>query len=237
MNIKIQFFFLATIFVGEYLDMEFMPSGGAKFDYDLDRVIDDFILFCVLVGNDFLPSLPYAEISESGLDDLFRVYKDHLVSASSSPWLTKNCGEVDFKQTLSRKINAINDMEYSRTIVPKASQGVQKPQLFFFFKLHSFIPFLFTRNLRFNEPRLQKFMKKYGELEDGHLQSACDEQEFLLGKQRLVGPEDAPAPKEYTPDLLMEPPPTSDLAREQWYEVKFGMDLTKYEGTQKLRLL
>ena len=131
MNIKIQFFF-ATIFVGEYLDMEFMPSGGAKFDYDLDRVIDDFILFCVLVGNDFLPSLPYAEISESGLDDLFRVYKDHLVSASSSPWLTKNCGEVDFKQTLSRKINAINDMEYSRTIVPKASQGVQKPQLVFF---------------------------------------------------------------------------------------------------------
>lgn len=87
--------------------MEFMPSGGAKFDYDLDRVIDDFILFCVLVGNDFLPSLPYAEISESGLDDLFRVYKDHLVSASSSPWLTKNCGEVDFKQTLSRKINVI----------------------------------------------------------------------------------------------------------------------------------
>ena len=103
--------------------MEFMPSGGAKFDYDLDRVIDDFILFCVLVGNDFLPSLPYAEISESGLDDLFRVYKDHLVSASSSPWLTKNCGEVDFKQTLSRKINAINDMEYSRIIFPKASQG------------------------------------------------------------------------------------------------------------------
>jgi len=177
---KDRFQLLHVSLLREYLDMEFMPSGGAKFDYDLDRVIDDFILFCVLVGNDFLPSLPYAEISESGLDDLFRVYKDHLVSASSSPWLTKNCGEVDFKQ-------------------------------------------------------LQKFMKKYGELEDGHLQSACDEQEFLLGKQRLVGPENAPAPKEYTPDLLMEPPPTSDLAREQWYEVKFGMDLTKYEGTQKQR--
>ena len=95
---------------------------------------------------------------------------------------------------------------------------------------------LFTRSFS-KAPRLHKFMKKYGELEDGHLQSACDEQEFVLGKQRLVGPEDAPAPKEYTPDLLIEPPPTSDLAREQWYEVKFGMDLTKYEGTQTLSIL
>ena len=77
---------------------------------------------------------------------------------------------------------------------------------------------------------MAKFIKKYADLEDGHLQAACDEQGFVLGKQRLVGPADAPIPQEYTPDLPIEPPPTSDLAREQWYDVKFGMDLTKYEG-------
>eukprot|EP00438_Fugacium_kawagutii_P023254 Skav204758 [mRNA] locus=scaffold1013:254196:261507:+ [translate_table: standard] len=164
---------------GEYLDTEFKPHGVVKFEYNLERIIDDFILFCMLVGNDFLPCLPFAEIGENGLDDLFRIYKDHLASASSSPWLTKNCGEVDFKQ-------------------------------------------------------LAKFVKKYGELEDGHLQAACDEENFMLGKQRLVGPADAPTPQEYTPDLPIEPPPTADLAREQWYDVKFGMDLTKYEGVQTL---
>ena len=86
---------------GEYLDIEFAPHFEPKSRYDLERVIDDFILFCVLVGNDFLPCLPFAEIGQHGLEDLFRVYKDHLASACSnspSPWLTKNCGEVDFKQ-------------------------------------------------------------------------------------------------------------------------------------------
>ena len=82
--------------------------------------------------------------------------------------------------------------------------------------------------------RFAKFIKKYGELEDGHLQAACEEQNFVLGKQRLVGPADAPTPSEYTPDLPIEPPATSELARDQWYDIKFGMDLTKYEGTQNL---
>lgn len=86
---------------GEYLDIEFAPQIEPKF-HNLERIIDDFILFCVLVGNDFLPCLPFAEIGQHGLEDLFRVYKDHLASssASSSFWLTKNCGEVDFKQHL-----------------------------------------------------------------------------------------------------------------------------------------
>ena len=49
-----------------------------------------------------------------------------------------------------------------------------------------------------------------------------------------MGPADAPTPSEYTPDLPIEPPATSELARDQWYDIKFGMDLTKYEGTQNL---
>ncbi|CAK9054743.1 unnamed protein product [Durusdinium trenchii] len=180
---KDRFQLLHVSLLREYLDIEFAPQIEPKF-HNLERIIDDFILFCVLVGNDFLPCLPFAEIGQHGLEDLFRVYKDHLASssASSSFWLTKNCGEVDFKQ-------------------------------------------------------FSKFLKKYGELEDGHLQSACDEQEFTLGKQRLVGLEEAPAPKEYAPDLPIEPPPTSEMAREQWYEVKFAMDVNDYEGTQKQRKL
>ena len=91
------------------MDIEFKPHD-LKFEYNLERIIDDFILFCVLVGNDFLPCLPFAEIGESGLDDLFRVYKDHLASASTSPWLTKDCGEVDFKQLLVTRVKCFLDL-------------------------------------------------------------------------------------------------------------------------------
>lgn len=35
-----------------------------SFNLDMERVIDDFVLFCMLVGNDFLPPLPTIDISE-----------------------------------------------------------------------------------------------------------------------------------------------------------------------------
>jgi 5'-3' exonuclease len=38
----------------EYLELEF--SGiPTPFPLDAERVVDDFVLFCMLVGNDFLP--------------------------------------------------------------------------------------------------------------------------------------------------------------------------------------
>eukprot|EP00927_Polykrikos_kofoidii_P043417 TRINITY_DN37484_c0_g1_i1.p1 TRINITY_DN37484_c0_g1~~TRINITY_DN37484_c0_g1_i1.p1 ORF type:complete len:1406 (+),score=268.89 TRINITY_DN37484_c0_g1_i1:312-4220(+) len=84
----------------EYLELEL--SFEAHFTFDLERAIDDFILFCILVGNDFLPHLPMAGISDGGLDDLFSSYKAHLREATcQEPWLVKNCGEVAFDQLKS----------------------------------------------------------------------------------------------------------------------------------------
>jgi 5'-3' exoribonuclease 1 len=38
----------------EYLELEF--SGiPTPFPLDAERLVDDFVLFCMLVGNDFLP--------------------------------------------------------------------------------------------------------------------------------------------------------------------------------------
>lgn len=28
------------------------------FGFDLERIVDDFVLFCMLIGNDFLPGAP-----------------------------------------------------------------------------------------------------------------------------------------------------------------------------------
>ena len=42
--------------VRDYLELEFRPPPGTlPFEFDLERIIDDFVLFCMLIGNDFLP--------------------------------------------------------------------------------------------------------------------------------------------------------------------------------------
>lgn len=65
----------------EYLDLEFHDIEPVlPFDYNLERVIDDFILLAVFVGNDFLPNLPDLHIHENGLERLFDVYKKVLPS-------------------------------------------------------------------------------------------------------------------------------------------------------------
>ena len=40
----------------DYLEHEFRPAAGQlPWGFDLERIIDDFVLFCMLIGNDFLP--------------------------------------------------------------------------------------------------------------------------------------------------------------------------------------
>ena len=39
----------------EYLELEFAHVPTPGFSMDLERIVDDFVLFCMLIGNDFLP--------------------------------------------------------------------------------------------------------------------------------------------------------------------------------------
>lgn len=65
----------------EYLDLEFHDIEPVlPFPYNLERVIDDFIILAVFVGNDFLPNLPDLHIHENGLEKLFDIYKKVLPS-------------------------------------------------------------------------------------------------------------------------------------------------------------
>lgn len=61
----------------DYLEAEFR-SEALPFPFDAERVVDDFVLFCMLVGNDFLPPLPTLDINEGGLNNIFRLYKEML---------------------------------------------------------------------------------------------------------------------------------------------------------------
>ena len=57
----------------EYLDQEFKTvADRLPFEYDCERIVDDFVLLSMLVGNDFLPPLPTLDIAEGALNKLFR---------------------------------------------------------------------------------------------------------------------------------------------------------------------
>lgn len=64
--------------VRDYLHM-FMKDARIQFSYNLENVIDDFVLLCFLVGNDFLPHLPGLDIRMGGIDILLAFYKKVLV--------------------------------------------------------------------------------------------------------------------------------------------------------------
>ncbi|XP_077472097.1 5'-3' exoribonuclease 1 isoform X2 [Stigmatopora argus] len=59
----------------EYINYEFAavknPLGS---DYDLERIIDDWILMSFLVGNDFIPHLPHLHINHDALPLLYKTY-------------------------------------------------------------------------------------------------------------------------------------------------------------------
>ncbi|KAF7692283.1 hypothetical protein HF521_009893 [Silurus meridionalis] len=59
----------------EYIDYEFSPlRERISFEYDLERIIDDWILMGFLVGNDFIPHLPHLHINQDALPLLYRTY-------------------------------------------------------------------------------------------------------------------------------------------------------------------
>ncbi|EGE82136.1 alkaline phosphatase D [Blastomyces dermatitidis ATCC 18188] len=75
------FYLMHLCMVREYLELEFQEleeADALQFPFDLERVIDDFILMAFFVGNDFLPNLPNLHINEGALAWMFKIYKQVL---------------------------------------------------------------------------------------------------------------------------------------------------------------
>ncbi|EFX77086.1 hypothetical protein DAPPUDRAFT_31800, partial [Daphnia pulex] len=80
------------IFVGihilrECLNEEFRGSDF-PFDYHLERIVDDWIFLCILLGNDFLPSFQIFKNPDRTLTHLVRICKD--AYNKNQDWLTHN---------------------------------------------------------------------------------------------------------------------------------------------------
>lgn len=77
----------------EYLDLEFSSlKETLPFKYDLERIIDDFILLALFVGNDFLPHLPNLHIHEGAIGLMFSLYKKMLPTCEG---YLQDGGQVD----------------------------------------------------------------------------------------------------------------------------------------------
>lgn len=74
-----RFFLLHLGLLREYLELEFISvKDQLTFDYDIERIIDDWIFMCFMVGNDFIPHLPNLHINSNALPTLYRTYREVL---------------------------------------------------------------------------------------------------------------------------------------------------------------
>jgi 5'-3' exoribonuclease 1 len=70
------FHLLEISLLRDMLYLEFKPREMLSFNYNIERIVDDFIFMCMLIGNDFLPGLPHLDIVSGGLNLLVRSYKE-----------------------------------------------------------------------------------------------------------------------------------------------------------------
>ena len=105
------FYLMHLCVVREYLELEFQElkePGVLSFPFDMERVIDDFILMAFFVGNDFLPNLPNLHINEGALALMFKVYKTVLPKAGG---YINERGVIDLDR-LALLLDELSDVEY-----------------------------------------------------------------------------------------------------------------------------
>lgn len=105
------FYLLHLCIVREYLELEFQELKDAKdleVPFDMERIIDDFILMAFFVGNDFLPNLPNLHINEGALAVMFKTYKETLPKMGG--YINEN-GSINF-QRLGILLDSLSDVEF-----------------------------------------------------------------------------------------------------------------------------
>jgi 5'-3' exoribonuclease 2 len=88
----VQFQYVKISVVREYLYLEFKDLQIPKNLWNFERIVDDFVFLCFLVGNDFLPHLPSLAIREGALDAIIFMYKNLLPSLGG--YLTDGKGSL-----------------------------------------------------------------------------------------------------------------------------------------------
>lgn len=78
-----------------------------KIAYDINRILDDFIMICFFVGNDFLPRIYCFDIRTGTLEELIKLFKKHLTDCEN---YLHDRGSINWKEFL-RLILKMRDFE------------------------------------------------------------------------------------------------------------------------------
>ncbi|KAK2814112.1 hypothetical protein FQN50_000516 [Emmonsiellopsis sp. PD_5] len=105
------FYLMHLCIVREYLELEFQEleeEGALQFPFDMERIIDDFILMAFFVGNDFLPNLPNLHINEGALAWMFKIYKEVLPKLGG---YINEQGTINLER-LGTLLHSLSDVEF-----------------------------------------------------------------------------------------------------------------------------
>lgn len=146
---KTPFYLLHIGLLREYLELEF---GSVKLD--LERLINDLVLLCMFVGNDFLPHLPDLHIHDQALERIFDGYKA-VVGDGEDPYLTDETGTIRLprlqavfaklgeweREVWERERGDVGWLNGKRDVIPVKQGGltVTPAQRVIFEKIHDFV--------------------------------------------------------------------------------------------------
>lgn len=91
-----KFFLLHLSLLREYMALEFQDlESEVSFEYDFERILDDFILIMYVIGNDFLPNLPDLHINKGAFPLLIGAFKQSIKHLDG--YLNEG-GKINFKR-------------------------------------------------------------------------------------------------------------------------------------------
>lgn len=108
----VEFIFIRLNVLREYLAKE-LTMDNLPFEFDFERVIDDWVFMCFFVGNDFLPHLPSLEIREGAIDRLVELYKKAVYRTGG---FVTNSGQVELSrvQLIMSELGEVEDEIFKR---------------------------------------------------------------------------------------------------------------------------
>ncbi|ONH67581.1 hypothetical protein BON22_2545 [Cyberlindnera fabianii] len=119
-----KFYLLHISLVREYLELEFQDlKEQMSFEYDFERVLDDFILIMYVIGNDFLPNLPDLHLNKGAFPLLLETFKEALRGVDG---YINEYGTINLKRladSAEQNLDFLKDFAYDADLVLTHSKG------------------------------------------------------------------------------------------------------------------
>ncbi|EDK45238.1 5'-3' exoribonuclease 1 [Lodderomyces elongisporus NRRL YB-4239] len=104
-----KFYLLHLSVLREYLELEFKEiEEQISFEFDFERILDDFILIMYVIGNDFLPHLPDLHLNKGAFPLLLSTFKQTLLQ--SDGYINED-GKINLKR-LNIWVHHLSEFEF-----------------------------------------------------------------------------------------------------------------------------